>query len=251
MRDSYVGDIGDFANNGLLRHIFGGPGAPTVEDPLKLAVVSYLNDGRGREPSKDGRTTGYLVRTVDNLNRFRNCDWRLYDKLEHLVISHQRTVKAFGKAGMLPDGTTFYNRPLPRATMRRANNDWVNGDLEKVVGADVVFINPDNGISSNANHAGPKHVSIAELKCFYDDRGKSLIIYQHQNRTLTQIYRVSQRLKAWLCLPHPPRVLRWAPSQLRYYFIVPQPYHKSFFDRRIEALKESKWCKEGHFTVVR
>ena len=43
MRDSYVGDIGDFANNGLLRHLCGMTGPPMADEkPLRLGVAWYL-----------------------------------------------------------------------------------------------------------------------------------------------------------------------------------------------------------------
>ena len=255
MRDSYVGDIGDFANNGLLRHIFGGPGAPTVDNPLKLGVVWYLNNGPGRV--SHGNRVNYLVATKVNLERFRSCDGSLYDRLQRLVPSSQRKVKAATKAGILPWNTLHYDAPVPCKSRQGADTDWFNGAFNATFGADVVFVNPDIGKSSDNNSAGPEYVSVAELKKFWC-RGKSLIIYQHRPRTLkkkhepglinewAKIFHDHDKLNPSLSV----RVLRWNRDPVRFYFIVAQPCHKSFLDRRIEALKESQWCKKDHFREV-
>jgi hypothetical protein len=187
MKDSYVGDIGDFANNGLLRHIFGGPGAPAVDNPLRLGVVSYLNDGA---------ITGYLEGNAP----LRECDPGLYKTLQGFVFVFEgvrnRKISTVAYRGMLPDDTIFYDEPLPRARERTADNPWVEGALEEMEDADVVFINPDKGISSDDNHADTEHVSIAELGRFYD-KGKSLIIYQHNTQRNGQIEGLAQRLQGW------------------------------------------------------
>ena len=69
MRDSYVGDIGDFANNGLLRHLCGMTGEPIPPDGqrLRLGVVWYINAIEA--PISNGQTIGYLVGTQGNLNQ--------------------------------------------------------------------------------------------------------------------------------------------------------------------------------------
>ena len=49
MKNSYVGDIGDFGKYGLLRHLCGVTGKGTDGDPLRLGVVWYLNEGQGTD----------------------------------------------------------------------------------------------------------------------------------------------------------------------------------------------------------
>lgn len=41
MQDRFVGDIGDFANHGILRALCGTPNKPV--DGLNLGVVEYFN----------------------------------------------------------------------------------------------------------------------------------------------------------------------------------------------------------------
>jgi hypothetical protein len=252
MKDSYVGDIGDFANNGLLRHIFGGPGAPTVQNPLRLGVVWYLN--------KVTSTTDYLSKGVG----LEECDSELYGTLNGLVSKSYPTIATVKKSGILPCNTLFYDVPLPRASRRNADDKWMEGALKKTEGADVVFINPDKGISQDAKHAGPEHVSIAELKRFYQEGEKSLIVYQHRYRLLNKADETELIINKWAETFHNElnpspylRVLRWNRNPVRFYFLILQRRHTWCLAQRIEALKGSKWGKKlpgldtPHFTVER
>ena len=145
MKDSYVGDIGDFSNNGLLRHLCGGPGLPAVVNPLRLGIVWCLN--------QDGRVNHYPDLAV--------CDPVLHQGLQQLV--HERNphpnIDAFCEAGILPADTLYYDELVPRGN-RDAQTDWLQGALDTMEDAELVFLNPDNGISSEPDQAGPEHISL-------------------------------------------------------------------------------------------
>ena len=171
--------------------------------------------------------------------------------LQWLVHPNRRTVEAVENDNILPNDTLFYREPL----QRRPRAEWMDGAVNEMATAQLLFINPDTGIASEAMEGGPRidreHVSIAELRRFWD-KGKSLVIYQHWNhwnRTANQVNNVSNRLQNELHLPHPPRVLQWGPLSVRYYFIVPQPHHEEFLNERIEAFQATQWCMEHHFAV--
>ena len=187
MKDAYVGDIGDFANNGLLRHLCGMTGPPMADEkPLRLGVAWYLTPENVR--FQNGGTVGFLVRTVANLERFRQCDFPLYDKLEHLVISHRRNVKATRRARILPCNTLYHETPLinvPRA-------DWFEGALESTREADLVFVNPDNGIDPQDGAGDSKYVYMDELRQFWD-RGQSLEIWPESGGSRASGYTWSQQ----------------------------------------------------------
>ena len=71
MQNRYVGDVGDFGNNGLLRWLTGMTGLPVIEkDRLRLGVVSYLNH--------DDTPYGNLV----NYHILQQCDQALFDTLQ-------------------------------------------------------------------------------------------------------------------------------------------------------------------------
>ena len=264
MRDSYVGDIGDFGRHGLLRRIFGGPGSPTADSPLKLGVVWYLNEEE--DDSYDGQNLGYLVGTPDNRKRFRDYDPLSYDKLKCIVPSGERNVKSVRQAGILPDSTVFYERPLPNGSRQNCCTDWFRGAIEKTREADVVYIDPDTGMSPpGEKRPDSKHVSLAELRCFWKER-KSIIIYQHP-RNYGEGVDAKKRIAEWakgiqcefgLSQSHrSTRVLWWHRFVARFYFIVPQPEHQQFFAERLAEFSRTEWCtkkwpgwKEPHFTLV-
>ena len=72
MQDRFVGDVGDFANHGILRALCGTPAKPV--DGLKLGVVEYFNGptgadlgkshGNGSDILKSQNTTTQRIRCV-------------------------------------------------------------------------------------------------------------------------------------------------------------------------------------------
>ena len=231
MKNSYVGDIGDFAKYGLLRHLCGMTGDQTGAKPLRLGVVWYLNEGTG---------TDYLSNKKGE--ELKECDRELYQQLKGLTLKRYANIDAVRDRGILSFDTLFYDAKLPRTTRRNPQNCWVNGALTKTAGADVVFVDPDKGISPTDSHAGPEHVSIGELKRFWEqDCGPSLVIYQHKNRDETQIKCVTRRIKEGLGLPQSPWVVLWQRIQPRYFVVVPRKKDEETLVNRLKALAESSW----------
>ena len=64
MRDCYVGDIGDFANNGLLRVLCGTPSEPVPD--MRLGIIWYRNQGEDQY----GNAIGYLNPSGHNRRTF-------------------------------------------------------------------------------------------------------------------------------------------------------------------------------------
>ena len=259
MQDQYVGDIGDFANNGLLRHLFGGRGVPKVDHSLKLGVVWYLNEN-GKPVT--GRTIEYLKYKEEDKKRdwFRNCDWLLYDTLKGLVRSGKRNVAAFQHTGVLPCDKLSYDTRLKGICRKK----WFADAFEKVRAADVVFVNPDTGIATEKMEEKPidrEHVYLRQIQCLWG-RPQSLIIYQHGqfnayvDRQIEQVRKQSEGLQNGL-KPRPYlQVLLWNHFPARFYIILAQPNHKLALKRRLDALKKTPWLKRGqtwelpHFTIV-
>ena len=121
--------------------------------------------------TEDGKHTRYLK----NSTRFRNCDPELYDGLRQLliddrgdVISKRRHLATVEGSGLLPSGTLFFSEPLryqagilsrDKMAMR---SEWLARALRATANADVVFVDPDNGIEcqsvTRTASAGPKHI---------------------------------------------------------------------------------------------
>ena len=251
MQNKYVGDIGDFGKYGLLRALSG--------DPLRLGVVWYLFPDEG---NNDGKFTDYLRNPSARDKKLRDCDPELYDELYRIVIEKKnRRVEKVQQSGVLPGDAVFYGQSLyyqPRESggsriLRRIA--WLNGALESTVEADVVFVDPDNGITENSiqfRKNGPKYVFMDDLSQFYG-RGQSLIIYHHLARwdnAYNQIAYFADRLKECLKLPYLPPSLWYHRGTARAYFIVPHERHKAVLEKRLESFLDSPWCKQGHFERV-
>ena len=236
MQNRYVGDVGDFANNGLLRWLCGMTSCDDLRR-LSLGVVSYLNH--------DVDEGGNL--TPDRYQELGNCDIPLYETMQHLVDNGLRNVHEFDEQGMLPGNTLNYHECRCNFTTRQ---EWLNGALEMVNDSEIVFMNPDIGIAEE-DYApapdSPKHTYLSDLTPF-TRKGKSLIIYQHttrgHGRGWEQARYYSARLTANLGLPV--RALRFRRLQARFYLIVLQPQHDEIVSHRLQCLAEDNCWSRGN-----
>lgn len=246
MQDKYVGDIGDFGKYGLLRALFGRPEEPGSGCGLSLAVAWYFNEDQGDGPG--GKYIDYLRKPSAKNENLRKCDPVLYNILRRLVRPGNRKVTEVEQNRILPADTLYNKEPLS-GSMR---TKWFKGALEATRGAEVVFVDPDNGIASENTPVGsPKHVLPYELERFYE-RGQSLIIYHHLARTnaRTLIKSLCKQLQEWLAPPREPWALWYHRGTARVYFIVPRDEHKIELGKRLKVFEDSPWVKEGHFQRV-
>ena len=240
MQDRYVGDIGDFGKYALLNALAG--------DELRLGVHWYLN--RGEEDNADGRFTDY--------KELRGCDPTLYEALQDIVRSGRRSVCEVERAGILPSGTVFFSLPLSspdpwdRTAQRRA---WNARALETLAGADLIFMDPDNGLSTKPTALlgakGAKYVSVEELVP-YVRRGKSVVIYHHADRhqgglaaTVPTILALLRSLGSEAA----PLAFVFRRVSARVYFIVPAKAHADILVRRCLQFLDTPWVANGHFEI--
>ena len=217
MQDRYVGDIGDFGKYGLLRELFGCPEEPESGCGLRLGVAWYLSPDESEKT--DGKFIDYLWKPKTKDKKLRDCDPMLYKELYRIVLErNRRRILEVQDSGILLKDTLYYEQCLsypdrePQSSRRLRREAWLNGALEATKTADVVFVDPDNGISEKPiqfRKHGPKCVFMEDLSQFYE-RGQSLVIYHHlgrQGAAIEQINRVAGRLKECLSLPCLPRAL--------------------------------------------
>ncbi len=253
MQNRYTGDIGDFGKYGLLRELCGPP------QKLRLGVVWYLFPDESH--NSDGKHTGYLDGSPGNRARFRNCDAPLYDTLRRLVQDGKgRRVAGIRESGLLPDGTVYHEPELSyppgasRHSRQATRRDWLSAALEATAGADVVFLDPDNGISETADPLGkngPKFVFMEELREFAG-RDRSMVIYHHQGRRGTavqQINHLAGQLQSELDLPRRPWALWYHRGTARVYFIVPRKRHEPILEDRLARFLNGPW--RDHFEPVK
>ena len=170
MQDAYVGDIGDYGKYGLLRAV--------NKTNLRLAVNWYKVVPHRPQKHRDGRYVNYL----DSPGQFRHHDSVLFDGLREIINQNDRTLSRVEGSGLLR--ADFFSEELYGD--RKA---WHKLALEKTKNADIVFLDPDNGLETEnmfiRGSAKEKHVRYQELKDYYD-RGQSVILYQHLARITKQ-----------------------------------------------------------------
>ena len=257
MQDRYVGDVGDFGKYGLLRLLCSDKGCPSTDAPLRLAVVWCLYPDE--DHNADGKHIGYLSKSRVNERAFRSCDPELYDALRRIVASGRRRVSSVVDAGILPEDTIYYDRVLyyPRQMSRRCreyrHSDWIAGALAETIEADIVFVDPDNGIYNgplSLRQKAPKYTFVEDLLQFAR-HGQSLVIYHHlsrQGKAIDQIRHLAERLRTEMGSAQPPWALWYHRGSARCYFIVAQDRHAARLSRGLDQLLDSGWS--AHFEMV-
>ena len=267
MQNRYVGDVGDFAKHGLLRALSGMTDRAAPETKLKLGVVWYLHHDEKHPPadnikiSGDGEHIEYITRIPgDDRSNFRNCDPELWETLRDLVFRNARCVHCAEGAGILPEDTAYFNAMLQfspamtRAVRKEVRLAWLSAALRETVDADVVCLDPDNGITHEAKmylKQGPKFTYMADLKEFWDNGdGKSLVVYQHTGRTggnaedqiRAKANTLRDELQAGVIS------LRFSAGSSRAFYIIPQPKHEELIRQRAGRFLGGAWGE--HFEWV-
>ena len=245
MRDNYAGDIGDFANCGLLRVLCGQPGQPVRG--IRLGIIwcrNQADDGLGNH-------IGYLKPSGSNDQTYAACDGGLYAPLQDLVgqnmINHQPlTVPDIRNLPIFPGGTLHYVEPLPNPPSLQNRQQWFCGALQCVADANVVFLNPDTGMAWN-DEWSHQYVYSREVQALLE-MDKVIVIYQHHQRTDWVAENARQLLGLPLNVQYL-RVLRWNTLSVRGYFIATRNENLlQTIDQRLLDLANSPWVANGHFT---
>jgi hypothetical protein len=141
------------------------------------------SDGRA-----DGGKTGYLSEP----QAWRAHDPALFDGLHASVLG--RGARRVAEVEPLLPGARFHGAPVPGDAEARA--DWLAGVLARLAGADLVFLDPDNGLEvascPRRGRRSPKHLYWEELRAVRDS-GASALVFQHFPREGRGAY-VARRL---------------------------------------------------------
>ncbi len=171
MQDRYAGDIGDYGKIALLKAIWA--------HGLSIGVNWYRAEALDAEKKKDGtfrRADGkYLI--PDEL---KQCDVSLADRLTEIALSKRRSVDAIEEANFIP-GAIYYHETI--LSEKRA--EWHKYALEVLKDADVVFLDPDNGLLVKSvgkrSVRSIKYAFYEEVKD-YIEQGQSVLVYNHRCR---------------------------------------------------------------------
>jgi hypothetical protein len=173
MQNRYVGDIGDYVKLSILRALSPG---------YRLGIAWWLYPDECH--NKDGRHIGYLGQP----EQWRHLDPRFFDTLCQIVASDQRDVRALETADILP-GATFASEVMPAggpiAHRPHERRQWLTRVRSTLEEADMVFLDPDNGLEPAGYRPGSsragKSILISEVREFTRP-GRCLIVYHHHTR---------------------------------------------------------------------
>jgi hypothetical protein len=174
------------------------------------------------------------------------------------VTSGDRRVAAVAKVGVLPPGTLVYEAPLTFAALPRGGAQgrnvrqerrasWSRGAVAAMAGAEVVFLDPDNGLAPARvqphRRMEAKYVFREELTP-YLAVGQSLVVYQHQTRHrggLVEHVRATLAHLAALDGADRPWALTYHAQVVRTYFVIPTPAHAAVLMERTRHVCAGPW----------
>ncbi len=217
MKDQYVGDVGDYVKLGLIRHL----------NANRLGVIWCRSEGDGK----------HISCLCDDGNRKHDPD--LFDELKKIIHEHKVVCKGKGRRierleKILPEAS-FYGKEIKAGNEREK---WFNDACKQMNGCDLVFVDPDKGMTMNEKPS-KEHISIEEVKKLA--KKHSLLIYHsfsYNEKHEGQIRKWQGKLKG---LSGDPRAIRSGKLSPRAFFLVSKK--KSFND----AFKEfaEKWKTFG------
>jgi hypothetical protein len=158
MRDQYASDISDYLKFAFLRAI--------AQTDRHLGIAWYYL------PGHDGRADGCHVEYKSE-PAWRALDEGVYDQLVGLA---EPSVAELERLAIWPARTVFHRVPL--TARRRA--DWVQGMVEAMGDAELVFLDPDNGLGRGAL----KHARITDLIALRrENRAVSIIKFPGRHKS--------------------------------------------------------------------
>jgi hypothetical protein len=225
---------------GLLRAL------ASTKEPLRLGVNWYLTGDENH--NADGKHTSYLHHSNIHYGSLNACDADLMSRLAG-VVATTRSVAALETAGVLPVNSLTFSAPLSGPMGHAGRYVWHKRALAALSDADLIFVDPDNGIRTTRSGPNPQKFAFMEELADYAARGQSLVVYHHADRTSGGIQaqvprRLDQLAEATGFLPIGAVVARR--GSCRFFLVVPAPAHR---DRLAEALAvhAAGWMPHSEF----
>ncbi len=248
MQNCYVGDVGDFLKYGLLNFLFQNQSA---SPKFKLGVKWYLVPDEKNKA--DGKYTDYLKPENGFSEKLQECNPNLYRQMNEVVfVRKKRSIAEIEKGNVLPRGTIFHSEPIGHDNTSR--EAWHQAALEGLEKADVVFLDPDNGIETvraySARKISPKHALFKEIIDYYE-RGQSVIIYNHKSHQKEEVYQERfGKLRNLAGKAADIYILRGHRSTCRDFVFLVQQKHKNLIEELLTNFTKSTWGERKHFERV-
>ena len=231
MQDRYAGDIGDYGKFGMLRAL--------ASEGLSVGVNWYLVETPQQEASvNDGQK---LIP-----ERLTSCDPALADTLLAISRGPGRSVRVLEQADLVP-GASYFSEPVP-VDGRPA---WHARALAALAGADVVFLDPDNGLlvkSVGKRSARAPKYALYEEVADYVARGQGVVVYNHRSRKQADVYfgEISAKLAEAVPKANDMLAISFPRGSVRDYFAVcASPRHAELVRRAFGGLAGGAWGRAG------
>ncbi len=242
MQDRYAGDIGDFGKFALLKAI--------QEQGLAVGVNWYKVDDLALEKKADG---SYKNRDgeIQIPPILRSCDGKLADVLTNISGRPDRSIAALEKADLIP-GTIYYNDAVT-VTQR---GEWHHRALQELKGADIIFLDPDNGLlvkSVGAKSAKSVKYVFYEEVWDYLEHKKSVLIYNHRCRKPEKEYfeDIFEKLKGnRIVKANNILAISYHKGTVRDYIAVAaSKEHFKAIKKAFAYMEQGAWGKQGAFRI--
>lgn len=225
MKNQYFGDVNDYKKYGLLRAVIDAT-------DLSVLVNWMLTPG---DSSSDGNRIAYLQKPQE----YRHHDPVLFDGLRTLVVEQgQRAVGAIENTNLLP-GATYFSLSAPDAEPDRKK--WFDLSMWSLGGADLLFLDPDNGLEIKSMPYGrkgsSKYLYWREVQQFWM-LGKSLLIYQHFIREKRPVF--IQRMMKALQEKTPGSLVKKFETPHVLFLMALQPPHQNLHAPIVDLVQE-RW----------
>lgn len=216
MQDCYAGDIGDYGKFALLRELH--------RQGLSIGVNWYKTDVQAK--GNDGK---YCIP-----DRFAGYDTDLSSHLKQIFHSN-RSIKALEDAQLI-DGAVYFSKCVPDGD----RGAWHEQALRELAGADLVFLDPDNGMIVPSAGKESKYVLDAEVKD-YLCQGQSVLVYQHRPRIKEAVF-MDRMVKRFAGLGVDIQVITFPRYTVRDYFAISIcEEHRLKIHRAISAMVNGGW----------
>ena len=174
MKNQYIADIGDYGKYGLLLYLAG--------QGIKIGVNWYLtkDDEPGFKPQ-----IKYLEDKYIAMRDYNPALYELMKDLNEQRDSKKLCIQMVEKSGLFPS-FSFYHEilktdELPTKERETARKQWHIKALEMLKDTDLVFADPDNGLSKNMKarkQGSQKYILPCEIEAYFQDK-KDIVYYHH------------------------------------------------------------------------
>lgn len=164
MKDQYAGDISDYLKFTFLRTV--------TQNDIPLGIAWYYNPGNDGRP--DGRHVEY-----QHQDEWRALDPSVYDQLSAMTEPSVIALEClhFWRNHVVK----FHREPVELGGQRQ---DWVQGMVNAMQDAQLVFLDPDNGLGLDIR----KHARVADLEALHqNNRAISIINFPKRTNHMDQI----------------------------------------------------------------